>query len=137
MKVLQISKFKSRVFVVTVLTLAVGFVSSSFAVESSSTAGTSKSKAVQGIESMCVEAADGIARQPEAETKILGLLRDGFANIKKRKDGSAGIPEAIGVIRGSAITGVARQPEAEGKITSLVEECEAALDGLKGIAFPF
>lgn len=137
MKVLEINKLKSRVFVVTVLSLAVGFASSSFAVEFSSTAGIPKSKAVQGIESMCVEAADGIARQPEAETKILGLLRDGFANIKKRKDGSTGIPEAIGAIRGAAITGVARQPEAEGKITSLVEECETALDALKGISLPF
>jgi len=137
MKVLQGCKLNPKILALTVLNLAVVCASVSFAAQASSSTIPIKSKAVQGIEAMCAMAADSIARQPGAEEKILGVLRDGFANIKKRQDGSSGIPEAIGIIRGAAITGIGRQPEAEGKLKSLVEECELALDGLGRFGFPF
>ena len=137
MKVLQGCNLKSKIFALTVFVLAVVGASVSFAAQASSTTTPIKSKAVQGIESMCVSAADSIARNPEAEDKILGVLRDGFANIKKRNDGGSGTPEAIGVIRGAAITGIGRQPSGEGKLTSLVEECELALDRLGPFGFAF
>lgn len=131
------SKRHTRMLVFTVLSLILGFTSSAFAAVLGGDKAANKSSAVRGIEVMCAAAADAIARQPEAETKILGFLRDGFANIKKRKDGNTGIPEALGVIRGAAITAVARQPEAEGKLLGLIEECELALAGLGKVSFPF
>ena len=90
-----------------------------------------QSHAVEGIQEMCVQAIEGMGRQPEAEEKILRFVREGFRNITKRKDGSQGISKAIGKIRGQASESVARQPEAERKILNLVEECEDALDALR------
>ena len=79
----------------------------------------------QAIGVACAAAAEGIARQPEAETQLRAVVEEAAGAIKalgvrcERRH----VAEGIGLFAAEAATGISRQPEAAGKIADLGELC--------------
>lgn len=73
----------------------------------------------------CAAAAEGIARQPEAENLLRTFIEETSASLKalgvrcERRHAA----EAIGLYAAEAAAGVARQPEAAPKLGALAELC--------------
>ena len=86
-----------------------------------------------GIGTACAEALAGIARQPEAEVKILAAYTAGADAIKalEGRVSSGEIGEAIGLLKAAEAEGVARQPEAADKLATLAAVCIEDLNSLR------
>lgn len=98
-----------------------------FALSSSARAGFfgRSGEPCQAIGAVCAAAAEGMARQPEAETKLRALVEEAAGAIKalgvrcERRHAA----EGIGLFAAEAAAGIARQPEAAVKIADLGELC--------------
>ena len=133
----MITKSLNKLFLVLSIIVLTGFISAS-SVTMANAASYGKSNRTEsghaiGIGTACAEALAGIARQPEAEDKILEVYNSGAdAIIALGGRVSRGeIGEAIGLIKGAEAEGVARQPEAEDKLASLAAICLEDLNSLR------
>jgi len=84
-----------------------------------------KAEPCLAIGAACAAAMEGIARQPEAETKIRGALLEHAERIKalNLRCERHHVAEAMGLFVAEQASALARQPEAEGKLKDLAELC--------------
>ena len=133
----MITKSLNKLYLVLSIIVLTGLMSvSSVAMADAESRGVSNrtvSGLAIGIGTACAEALAGIARQPEAEVKILAAYTAGADAIKalEGRVSSGEIGEAIGLLKAAEAEGVARQPEAADKLATLAAVCIEDLNSLR------